>query len=101
MNIGLQLRKIRENRGISGRALALQVGVVPSQVSKIENGITNPSLDLLQRLCEALGITLGDFFAEDRSELEPDLLRLLDSAKKLTAEQRAHLQKLLETMNKE
>lgn len=101
MNIGLRLRAIRENRGISGRSLALQVGVVPSQISKIENGTTNPSIDLLQRLCKALDITLAEFFAEQKPELEPELRRLLETAKKLTPEQREHLQKLLETLHKD
>lgn len=101
MNIGLRLKTIRENMGISGRSLALRVDVVPSQISKIENGVTNPSLDLLQRICEALNITLGDFFAEETAELEPEFRRLLETAKKLTPEQRQYLQKLLETMQKE
>jgi len=101
MNVGAKLKKAREDRGVSGRALALKVGVVPSQISKIENGVTNPSLDLLQRLCDALSISLSDFFAEEEPELSPELRRLLDTAKKLSPEQREHLQKLLEAMGKE
>lgn len=101
MNIGSRLRKVREDRKMSGRALALQVGVVPSQISKIESGATNPSIDLLQKLCEALGITMAEFFAEDGPELAPEFRRLLESAQKLTPEQRESLQRLIDSMNKE
>jgi transcriptional regulator with XRE-family HTH domain len=98
MNIGARLKAIRQAKKLSGRALALKVGVVPSQIYKIEGGATNPSLDLLDRICQALAITLSDFFAEERPELAPDLRRLLETAKKLTPEQREHLQKLFDTM---
>ena len=63
MNIGE--RFLREKRDISGMALAKQVGVVPSQISKIENGVTNPSFDLLEKICVVFGITMSEFFADD------------------------------------
>ncbi len=65
MNIGERLRFLREQRDISGMALAKQVGVVPSQISKIENGVTNPSFDLLEKICAVFGITMSEFFADD------------------------------------
>jgi|GEM_PF-1206847 len=65
MNIGERLRFLREQRDISGMALSKQVGVVPSQISKIENGVTNPSFDLLEKICAVFGITMSEFFADD------------------------------------
>jgi len=46
MNTGKRLKLIREKIGISGKALAKKVGVVPSQISKIENGVTNSTFAL-------------------------------------------------------
>lgn len=65
MNIGERLKMLREGRSLSGIALARRVGVVPSQISKIENGVTNPSFELLERICIELDVTLAEFFTED------------------------------------
>lgn len=67
LDIGLRLKQIRERKKISGKALAEKVNVVPSQIYKIENGTTNPSIDLLQRICQAVGITMAEFFSEDET----------------------------------
>jgi hypothetical protein len=40
-------------------------------------------------------ISLSDFFAENKPELEPDLRRLLDTTKKLTPQEREKLTSLL------
>ncbi|MDR3560769.1 MAG: helix-turn-helix transcriptional regulator [Negativicutes bacterium] len=64
MNIGSRLKQVREGNKISGKALAEKVNVVPSQIYKIENGTTNPSIDLLQRICHAVGITMAEFFSD-------------------------------------
>ncbi|WP_198401550.1 helix-turn-helix domain-containing protein [Parageobacillus thermoglucosidasius] len=64
---------MRESKNISARQLAEKVQLDPSQISKIETGKSNPSLDSLERICDALGISLSELFA-DLSELPPDLL---------------------------
>jgi transcriptional regulator with XRE-family HTH domain len=64
---------LRESKNISARQLAEKVQLDPSQISKIETGKSNPSLDSLERICDALGISLSELFA-DLSELPPDLL---------------------------
>lgn len=98
MNIGDRLRILREQSGISGKALAEKIGIVPSQINKIEHNVTKPSLDTLEKICAALGITLGDFFAPDKMELEPEILRFLQSAKKLTPDERKKLIELIDLM---
>lgn len=67
MDIGARLKQVRENKHISGKALAEKVNVVPSQIYKIENGTTNPSLDLLQRICQAVGMSMAEFFSDDET----------------------------------
>lgn len=48
-----------------------------------------------------LNITLTEFFAEERPQLEPELRRLVDTARKLSPEQLDYLQKLLESLSKD
>lgn len=98
MNIGDRLRILREQAGISGKALAEKIGIVPSQINKIEHNVTKPSLDTLEKICDALSISLGDFFAPDKLELEPELQRFLQSAKQLTPDERKKLIELIDLM---
>jgi transcriptional regulator with XRE-family HTH domain len=60
--IGQRLRRAREQRGLSLRALATGVGLTASLLSQIENGQANPSVDTLFMLAETLGIPVAYFF---------------------------------------
>jgi transcriptional regulator with XRE-family HTH domain len=47
-----------------------------------------PRVDTLERICIGLGITLSDYFAEEKTELEPELSRFSSSARRLNSKQR-------------
>ncbi|MFZ5897999.1 MAG: helix-turn-helix domain-containing protein [Bacillota bacterium] len=90
MNVGLQIKRLREYVGMSQGKLATDAGLDRSHVSKIESGETVPSLSALERICSALGITLADFFAptkDGEEPLSPELRRLLTASKRLKARQ--------------
>lgn len=101
LDYGQRIKYFRDVAGISANALAKNVCLDPTTIYKIEANDSKPSLGSLERICDALGISLADFFAEDRLDLEPELRRLLNSAKKLSPEQREYLQKLLDSLSKE
>lgn len=84
MEIGSRLRELRQKAGLSGNALARRAGVAQSTVSEIEAGHSLPSLPTLNRLCQAMGITLGDFFGPPaREPMPPELERLVALARRL------------------
>jgi transcriptional regulator with XRE-family HTH domain len=60
------LREARARQGLSVRALAARAGCSPSFISQVENGQASPSISSLERLVQALGLTLGDFFRAAR-----------------------------------
>jgi len=62
-NTGLGLRILREWRGKSIRALAVEAGIGKSQLSKYENGRELPKLDSLQKILRALSVSAVDFFS--------------------------------------
>ena len=72
--IGEHIRRLRLRRHVSVRAFAAQTGFSPSFISQLENGQVSPSLGSLQKIAEALGVTLGEFFAATASETEEDLI---------------------------
>lgn len=95
MEIGARVRILRESKGLSARQLAEAASLDPTQISKIENGKSTPSLQALERICNVLGIKLSEFFSDESSSLSPDLLQLLENAKKLPPAERKALNEYL------
>ena len=58
----MNLRAIRHAQGIAQERLALDAGVDRTVVSKIERAVTNPTLDVLLKLANQLGVELADLF---------------------------------------
>lgn len=50
------------------------VGVRQPHISRIENGDEGPPLSLFRSIAEALGVSLADLFADDRTTAETLLL---------------------------
>ena len=57
-NVGLHLRTMRKERGLSLCALAELSGLSPNTISLIERGITSPSVSTLHRLAMALAVPI-------------------------------------------
>lgn len=56
--IPAQLKAARQKKGLSQRALADRVGVPQAHVSRIEQGLVNPTATTLDQLAAALGLEL-------------------------------------------
>jgi DNA-binding XRE family transcriptional regulator len=54
------VRVWRDYRGLSGRALAEAVGISAAYLSQIESGQRDGSFDTMQRIAEALKVSLDD-----------------------------------------
>jgi transcriptional regulator with XRE-family HTH domain len=61
--VGDLVRRLREQRGLSLRALAGATEFSPSFISQLENGQVSPSIASMERISNTLGVTLGEFFA--------------------------------------
>lgn len=74
------VRVLRLMRGWSQEALAEAAGLDRSYVGDIERAERNVSLDCLERLARAFGLTLTDLVREpDPAELGAQLLRRISS----------------------
>ena len=70
-NLGLRLRKLRQESGLTLREFARQVDVSPSFVSQIENGKSQPSVASLYVFAQRLNVSVDRLFgwpAEDDSQ---------------------------------
>ncbi len=65
--IGMALRALREEQGLSARNLALESGVSASMVSRIESGQVSPSISTLNALSKTLNVPLVSLFRETAS----------------------------------
>lgn len=60
--IGEEVRRRREELGLTGAQLAERANMAPSAVSQIETGKRSPSSNSVVKLANALGVEVGDLF---------------------------------------
>lgn len=60
--VGLRIRDLRTQRGLSLKDLAYKIGMESSNLSVIENGRSNPQLITYAKIASALEINLSDLF---------------------------------------
>lgn len=65
---GMHLRMCRQKKKMTLQVLSKQTGLSPGFLSKIENGICNPSINNIQKICYALGITANELMATKTSD---------------------------------
>jgi len=78
--VGDLVRRLRDERGLSLRALATATGFSPSFLSQLENGQVSPSIASMERIANTLGVTLGAFFASLGSSEAGVVVRVADRA---------------------
>ena len=62
IQLGMRIRYLRSLRKWSQEDLALEANVNKNYICDLENGRRNPSLDILERIADAFGITLEQLF---------------------------------------
>lgn len=61
---GLNLRNLRKQKGWSQEKLAEKSGLHRTYISGLERGIRNPTIDILQEVANALGVTPSDLLKD-------------------------------------
>lgn len=65
--IGLRIIKLREERRMTTTDLAQRVGVSQAQISRLENGKQGFRTNTLEKIAEALGVSIARFFEPEES----------------------------------
>jgi transcriptional regulator with XRE-family HTH domain len=63
INIGQQIQKLRETRGLSQQDLAAKCNFEKSNMSRLEAGRVNPTLSTLEKVAKALEVSLVELFS--------------------------------------
>lgn len=66
--LGDELRKARQEAGMSQEKVALQAGVDRSYLSELENNKWSPTVEMLFRICDALNVTASEIIARVERE---------------------------------
>ena len=64
MNVSKRLRDLRERCGYTQNGLAERAGVSQTHLRRVELGQADITVNHLQLLCDALGVSLKEFFEE-------------------------------------
>lgn len=60
--VARNLRRLRVRKGLSQEVLAVDAGIDRTYVSRLERGLENPTIGVLDRLAAALDAEIVDFF---------------------------------------
>ena len=69
-DIGYRIRQLRIKNGLTLEELASRTELTKGFLSQLERNLTSPSLQTLENIAEALGMTMSRFFAEESEEKE-------------------------------
>jgi len=84
MNIGKRIKELRNIKDISSKQLAITMGFTSSFMSAIENDKKKCSLETLNGICSAIGVTLAEFFStepQDLTSLPSDIFQFVSDKK--------------------
>ena len=60
--LGMRIVYLRKQRGWTQEELSFQSGIKKNYICDMENGRRNPSLEIIERLAIAFGISISDLF---------------------------------------
>ncbi len=63
-----KLRMLRKRHGISQSDMAMMLGIAQNSYSRYENGQRQPSIEMLQKMSEILGVTIDDLVDDDNEK---------------------------------
>lgn len=110
MDVAKRIEDLRAERGLSQYKLAKLSGVPQGSLSNYELGKSVPGVEVIEKLCAGLGVTLAEFFspaaepeaaseeARPGDEWEPLAVRFEDGSirppEELSPEQQAEIERL-------
>lgn len=85
MQLGLRIKELRAERGLSQDRLAEKMDANVSYISSVERGRENPTIDFLEKVAAALKVELVDLFNStwlgmNERELKKKLKTMVDAS---------------------
>jgi transcriptional regulator with XRE-family HTH domain len=61
-NTGERIHELRTQQGLSQEQLALRAEITPTYLGLVERNLKNPTIKIIEQICNSLNIGLADFF---------------------------------------
>jgi len=101
--IGSRVKALRKGSGLNQKRLAEAAGLSPGLLSRIENGLTMPSIPTLQIISDTLKTEIGYFFKDQEENgfvvTHPGKRRIVISKSRANGKRAYELELLAEGMN--
>lgn len=68
--IGMRIKELRQSMDITQEELALNAEINRSYINQIENGKRNISIVTINKISNALGVSLNEFFSVEKNRKE-------------------------------
>lgn len=76
-NIGERIRQLRIKHGLTQEQLALRSNITTTYLGLLERNEKNPTIKIIEQLCNSLNLSLTDFFSSDNTSFVSEDLILL------------------------
>ena len=102
MDVIQRIDDIMKERGWSYYKLSIESGLSSSTITNIYRRNTVPSITTLEAICNAFGITLSQFFAEEEDfvQLSPEQKEMFDNGLCLSENQKKIVAEIIEEFKK-
>ena len=99
LKFGKRLKELRKKKGLSQELLAEYIGIESRNLSKIETGITFPSIKNLEKIISVLGCKDSDLFNFDHLDTPNNLkLEITNLIKNMSSEKLIYAYKFLKSI---
>ena len=88
---GENIKRLRQQKGISQNKLARKSGIAQSALSAIESSVKNPSIETVQMIAGALGVTISELLGETADGLTSQEWQLIRDYRALTSQGREYI----------
>lgn len=102
MDVPQRIKELAKSRGWSEYRLAKETKLAASTIANIYHRGTTPNIATIETICEAFGISLSQFFSNDKMiSLNADQEELLELWAGIPAEQKIKLLELMRSMKQD
>lgn len=102
MNVLEKIKRLQIERGWSTYKLAFEASLTQSTLSNMFARGTYPTVDTLEKICDAFGISLAEFFESDerKAHVSSDELELLKKFRALTDKEKEAVKSMINALFK-
>lgn len=102
-NVGERIRELRRRAGISQEELAFRSRTTPAHIGQLERGEKNPTIRVLSRIANGLGVDIHLLFLDldKKSEENTQLIQYINAQlNKMTDEKLKDMSNIAQIINK-